>query len=356
MMQKFFHLNLMALRIYNSYKLNMYMLLLLFICIISSIIFRSPAAINLLPVLYPLILMFTIIYSIKLISDLIIRIIQVYLINDKTDNEASHNDVKSIIKYYYTQNLLFTLLSLWILYLIFSRSPHTDITIYLLIIYFGMLTSIYLICSFPNLLTFNKITQCGAQEYSLLFYSLILFFILFYIFLFPLCIIKIMNSESFINLINKYNNDLLKNCYCLMDSNAARNGDNRNINRIDTGNNIIRTTVSNEGGITENSIVTSNNLIEVENRVTTNQFNINSLQINNSIRPSASTSALPTGNASHPSLSSTILDEVERLQSTRNVSSRTNLLENYGENRNRTRFNVNNLRKIRSVMDIKHKF
>jgi hypothetical protein len=127
---------------------------------------------------------------------------------------------------------------------------------------------------------------------------------------------------------------------------TIRNNGPTNINRIETGNNIIRANVSNEEGRTENSIDTSRNQIIMEDRVTTtnNNFNISTLNIHN-IRPSQS----------NPSLSSNILDEIDRLQNNRNVSStnvansNTNLLES------RQRFNVNRLRKFKSVIDLKNK-
>jgi hypothetical protein len=174
-------------------------------------------------------------------------------------------------------------------------------------------------------------------------------------FIFPLIVINVINSDKFIAFKNDFINDLLKKTYCYMDgssdSNTIRNSDesNRTVNRIDTGSN--RITISNDEVRTANTIVTSNNVIEIEHRNNTNNFNIDNLQINNTIRPSASTFA----SASQPSLSTSILDGVDRLQNTRNVSSSTNLLEENNQNRTRNRFNVNKIRKFKSVIEFKNK-
>lgn len=163
----FFRLNLVALRINNHYKLNIYLMLFIFICIISSIIFRS----NLItlevssPIIMLLLIILTTVYSLKLMIDIIIRGVQAFKIipefiyQYKQASSASPSfgpsalhaspsfgpqmmNIKSIISLYYLQNIFFMLLSCWILYLLFSKLNMFIDSIYLLIIYFGILGSI----------------------------------------------------------------------------------------------------------------------------------------------------------------------------------------------------------------------
>jgi hypothetical protein len=206
-LSQFFKFNLIALRLNQSYKLNRYLLLFIFLCIISSIIFRASAHlivfIESFQFLILPIFICTSIYSLKLISDLIIRIIQAYKIIPEFYHLYKNNEVdgiKSIISLYYLQNIFFITLSCWILYIIFIKLNIFVPSVYLLIIYFGILSSITFIVLYPNLFTF-KIEESASEVkmYSLWLYLLLIFFILFYMFIFPLTIIKIVNSDKFIH-------------------------------------------------------------------------------------------------------------------------------------------------------------
>jgi len=138
----FFRLNLVALRINNHYKLNIYLMLFILICIISSIIFRSnlitgsdlelsspPACLRQGTAIMLLLIIFTAVYSLKLTIDIIIRGVQAFKIipefisqykqaSSANPSPASQMmNIKSIISLYYIQNIFFMLLSCWILYL-----------------------------------------------------------------------------------------------------------------------------------------------------------------------------------------------------------------------------------------------
>src|SRR5215469_9101418 len=124
----FFRLNFIALRINNSYKLNLYLLFLLFLCIISSIIIRTNFINEDLLLVYlnhyyinmiiNIFFIFATIYSIKLIFDIIVKSILAFKIIPEFIKMYKSNiiNIKSIISLYYIQNILLMLLSSWILY------------------------------------------------------------------------------------------------------------------------------------------------------------------------------------------------------------------------------------------------
>jgi type II secretory pathway component PulF len=72
-------------------------------------------------------------------------------------------NIKSIISLYYIQNIFFMLLSCWILYLLFSKLNMFIDSIYLLIIYFGILGSIL----FYPLVPFNLSTAKDVKNYPI---------------------------------------------------------------------------------------------------------------------------------------------------------------------------------------------
>jgi len=118
-----FRLNYIALRINNSYKLNIYLLFLLFLCIISSIIIRTNFINEDLLLVYlnhyyinmiiNIFFIFATIYSIKLIFDIIVRSIQAFKIIPEFIRLYKYNyvNIKSIISLYYLQNILLMMLS-----------------------------------------------------------------------------------------------------------------------------------------------------------------------------------------------------------------------------------------------------
>jgi hypothetical protein len=81
--KNFFRLNLISLKLDHQYKFNLYIILLLFICIISSIIVRTNI-INLLNnellFMIKILVLFTVLYTLKLIFYIVKRIIQGYKI------------------------------------------------------------------------------------------------------------------------------------------------------------------------------------------------------------------------------------------------------------------------------------
>jgi len=119
---KFFRLNLIALNINNFYKLNIYFLIFLFICIIASIIIRTHIINkemlditnnNIVLIIFNLLLFFTSLYSFKLIFDIINKLMQGYKVISEFIRLYKENviNIKSIITYYYIQNIFFILLS-----------------------------------------------------------------------------------------------------------------------------------------------------------------------------------------------------------------------------------------------------
>jgi hypothetical protein len=83
--------------------------------------------------------------------------------------------------------------------------------------------------------------QENVKHYPIIFYLLLILLAIFYIFIFPLTVIKVMESEAFVKLCKEFEDVILKKSYNYMDSNTVRNsGDssrsiitgNRNENRI----------------------------------------------------------------------------------------------------------------------------
>jgi len=117
---KFFRLNFISLKLNHSYKLNIYLILLLFICIISSIFIRSKL-INLdltelldsnnVFIRFSIILIFILssIYSIKIVFDNINKSFQAIKIIPDFINwyKQDVKNIKSIISLYYLQNIFF---------------------------------------------------------------------------------------------------------------------------------------------------------------------------------------------------------------------------------------------------------
>lgn len=92
-----------------------------------------------------------IIYCLKLIFDIIIRGIQGFKIIPKFIYLYKFNtiNIKSIISLYYLQNIVFTMLSLWILYNIMMKLNVFIDNIYLYIISLGITSSLVFISQYP---------------------------------------------------------------------------------------------------------------------------------------------------------------------------------------------------------------
>ena len=259
-----FRLNLIALRINYYYKYNIYLLFFLFLCIISSILIRSNIINeelllnylhnNTINIIITLLGTLAVIYSLKLIFDIINKCIQAYkIIPDfiKWFNNDIKN-IKLIISFYYLQNIFFNFLSCWIIYIIIYKLYMFIEGIYLFIITTGILSKIIFLYYFGNK-RFN--IDFYHKGYPIWVYLILVFFILFYIIIFPLIILNIIESEKFIFLKNEFFKNCIKESYCYMDSDSQdsstiRNSDesDRTINRNDTGNNTIRSNVSNMEG------------------------------------------------------------------------------------------------------------
>jgi hypothetical protein len=118
-LSKFFRLNLIAFKLYNNYKLNIYLSIFLMFTIISSIIMRSNILYllignNYFNLIVQLLVILSTIYSLKLIFDIMNRGIQAFRIIPEFIKLYKSNTahIKSIISLYYIQNMLFMLLSL----------------------------------------------------------------------------------------------------------------------------------------------------------------------------------------------------------------------------------------------------
>ena len=210
----FLKLNLITLKLNYHYKYNIYLLSFIFICVISSIIVRFNIINvelllfnNYINIIIYILLILSVIYSLKLIFDIIKRIIQAYKIIPEFIKWYNNDvkDIKSIITLYYIQNIFFILLSCWILYIMFSKINTFIDGIYLFIIGLGIISSIIFIHYYP-IKEFNLNTN--MKNYSIWVYLFILLLVIFYILILPLIIINVINSDKFIlfknNIIDDY--------------------------------------------------------------------------------------------------------------------------------------------------------
>jgi hypothetical protein len=251
---QFFRLNLISLNLnHQIYKLNMYFLILLFICIISSIIIRSNL-INLditelldsnnVFIRFSIIFIFILssIYSIKLVFDILNKCFQAFSIIPDFINwyKQDVKNIKSIITYYYIQNILLILLSSFILYVIVNKLSLFINNVDLFILLFGIIFSLIFIYNFK--FKFKFILNSNIKTLPIWVYLLIIFFFIFYIFIFPLTIFKIIDSDKFISFKDDFINKCLENVECNMDNELRieNNTHNQSIisvpnrNRLDT--------------------------------------------------------------------------------------------------------------------------
>lgn len=270
----FFKLNLKALKLYSLsiYKYNIHLLFFIFICVICSIILRSNLVIiptvdnitfyTILPlkglkvfnyynIFISFLAIFSTIYSLKLICDIIFRCVAAYKIIPELikwskslnstvpdlpqGKEGCVKDMKSIMSLYYLQNVFFILLSCWILYILLSKLNLFMDGIYLFIITLGIIGSIIFIHYYPPFYSDTAIDSqrngrinslmlnTAVKDYPIYIYLLFILFIIFYMFIFPLCVIKIINSDKFItyfsNNIYAYGSDKnIKDYFNYMDA------------------------------------------------------------------------------------------------------------------------------------------
>jgi hypothetical protein len=285
---QFFRLNLISLNLNYSYKLNIYLILLLFICIISSIFIRSNL-INLditelldsnnVFIRFSIILIFILssIYSIKLVFDNINRSFQAIKIIPDFINwyKQDVKNIKSIISLYYLQNLFFVLLSSYILYNIISKLSLFINNVDLFILISGLIFSFIFIYNYP-LKSF--ILNTNIKTYPIWVYLLLILLFILWIFIFPFIIFKIIESDKFIS----FKNDLINKCLENISNNMDADNDSLIVeNNISNHQNTISVPNRNRLEITRN-ITSDNNSITVRdnrNSLTLHQVNIENYNV-----------------------------------------------------------------------------
>lgn len=229
-----------------------------------------------------ILIFFSLIYCLKLFIYLIKRIIQAYKIIPefiKMYKQQNLNNIKSIITLYYIQNILFILLSNYILFNIISKLNLFINFIYLYILILGLIGSYIFFIYYP-LKNFNFYNNNNIKDYPIYIYLLLLLFIIFYMFIFPLIVINIINSEKFVLLKDLYFKKVINsNVY----NNMFPNPNNNNLLIINSNSNNTDLEYNNIRNI---SLINSSNLnphlIDINNN---NNYddNINNNNINNNI-------------------------------------------------------------------------
>src|SRR5215470_6519497 len=121
--KSFLRLNFIAFRINKEYKLNIYLLLFIFICVLCSIIIRTNIINDILllyfdhyyvNIIMNILSIFAIIFCLRLIFGIVKRCLQAFGIIPKFISlyKTKSDNVKTIISLYYLQNIFFILLSL----------------------------------------------------------------------------------------------------------------------------------------------------------------------------------------------------------------------------------------------------
>ena len=191
------------------------------------------------------ILIFSTFYALNLIFDLIYRCVQAYKIIPEfiTWYNKGVKNISSIITFYYIQNILFMLLSGWILYVILTKLNLFVEDIYLFIITIGIMLSIIFIYYYP----LHKPNIPTVGYYPFYIYLLFILFIIFYIFAIPLIMINVINSDKFINFFSDYYIDCIKRSYSYMNNPNTDNDNNTTgVLTIRDNNSIKVTSESNE--------------------------------------------------------------------------------------------------------------
>jgi hypothetical protein len=237
----FLRLNIISLKLDHQYKLNKYFIILLLCCIISSIIIRTSLIVNDNDFIFikNILVLLTILYSIKLIFFMIKRIIQTFKIIPQFFIWYKKNIkcIKSIIVLYYIQNLLLISLSNYILYNIFTSLNLYIENISLYIISIGVVISLTFLHFYP--LKEFKLYNVKDNPFWV-FITLMLTF-LFYIFIFPYIIIKLVNTYDL-------NFPLLNTIECQSDSDLASSSikiENNNKDNTIINPNVNNTEISN---------------------------------------------------------------------------------------------------------------
>jgi hypothetical protein len=251
-------------------------------------------------------------YVIKLIFDIINRVIQAYKVIPLLIKMINNNEnIKSILNIYCVQSIAIIILSLWILNIILLKLSLIIDNVYLYTITLGIVSSLIFFTLKPITL-FNL--NYNINNYSIWNYLLLFFFIIFYMFILPLTILKIIESEKFI----EFKGDYLKQCVHQVKANCIdSDSDNSTIRNIEESTRIVRNNNSNnriilpnDPTVAEISGNNSGNIIEVVNREIINNYRIDQVRINNTITPIPMNSF---NSPSNTSVTSSISQAVERL-------------------------------------------
>jgi hypothetical protein len=278
LIKNIFKWNIISLKLNGENPYNLYFFIFILIGVLSSLIIRSSfisldmlnSNNEIIIMIIKLLFLFTILYAIKLILDILKRGIQAFKIIPDFIYwyRQDVKDIKQIITSYYILNLLLILLSSYILYHIIIKLNVFIENIYLYIIVGGILSSFV----FFNYYPINKFyLNTNVKEYSLFIYLLfILFiyllfilFILFYLFILPFIFIKVINNDKLLT----FKNDFIKQCYDNTDFNymSSQNSGRRVINNLNNN------TIS----------VPDNNNLELSNNLSNNQVIVrNNTQVN----------------------------------------------------------------------------
>jgi hypothetical protein len=293
-----FRWNLISLRLNGENPYNLYFLIFILICVLSSLLVRSSfisldmlnSNNEIIIMIIKLLFLFTILYTIKLILDILKRSIQAFKIIPDFIHwyKQDVKDIKQIITSYYILNILLILLSSYILYHIIIKLNIFIENVYLYIIVLGVLSSFVFFNYYP---INNFYLNTNIKEYSLYVYLLFIFFILFYLFILPFIFINIINSEKMLS----FKNDFIKQCYENTQNHnmSSQNPSRRVINNLNNNRNTISVPDSDNLNIS-NNISGNTNAIEVRNN---NQVNLTVNHNNYSISSNAHVQPQPQNNS-----------------------------------------------------------
>lgn len=273
LLKNIFRWNIISLKLNNDNSYNFYMFIIIFIGLFSSILVRSSFITfdmvnsnnEIIIIIIKLLFLFAILYSIKLILDIIKRCIQAFKIIPEFIKwyKQDVKDIKQIITSYYILNILLILLSSYILYHIIIKLNIFIENIYLYIIISSILSSFVFFHYYP---INNFYLNNNIKEYSLFVYLLFIFFILFYLLILPFICVKIINCEKMLTFKNDFIKQCLDNTYNMSNPDSGR----RIINNLNNNINTISVPDSDNLNIS-NNISGNTNAIEVRNN---NQINL----------------------------------------------------------------------------------
>jgi hypothetical protein len=287
LIKNIFKWNIISLKLNGENPYNLYFFIFILIGVLSSLIIRSSfisldmlnSNNEIIIMIIKLLFLFTILYAIKLILDILKRGIQAFKIIPDFIYwyRQDVKDIKQIITSYYILNIFLILLSSYILYHIILKLNVFIENVYLYIIVGGILSSFV----FFNYYPINKFyLNTNVKEYSLYVYLLLIFFIMFYLFILPFIFIKVINSDKML----LFKNDFIKQCLNNIECNMSNPDSNRRvINNLNNNRNTISIPDSDNLNIS-NNISGNTNAIEIRNN---NQVNLTVNHNNYSITSNA---------------------------------------------------------------------